>query len=128
MKKTFRILSFFIGICMINSAYAKDYIRVEYSLLSQTECLSLKEKLGLKYCPHDDDYLAGAAKACGHIKNLPTGNDLQELAQKLYGKNTSKTSIYGKRNERLMQKMNIWVNDSHIYFWVGEEAKDGVGG
>lgn len=128
MKKTFKVLCFFIGICAINNANAKDYIKVGYVPLSQAECFSLKEKLGLKYCPYDNDHLAGAAQACGHIKNLPTGKDLQELAQKLYGQYTSEASIYGNRNERLMQSMGIWANDSHIYFWAGEEAGDGVGG
>lgn len=128
MKKTFKILCFLLGVCLINSAYAKDYIRVKYSPLSQKKCRSLKDKLGLKYCPYNNDHLAGAAKACGHIENLPTGNDLQELAQKLYGKQTAETTIYGNRDERLMKSMGIWVNDSHIYFWTGEEAGDGVGG
>ena len=27
-----------------------------------------------------------------------------------------------------MKAMNIWENDSHIYFWTGEEAKDKKGG
>ena len=127
MKKTL-VLSIFISVFMVNSTYAKNYIRVEYSPLTQKECLSLKKKLGLKYCPYDNDHLAGAAKACGHINKLPSGNDLQKLAQELYGEHTSEASIYGNRNEKLMQNMKIWVNDSHIYFWTGEEAKDGVGG
>ena len=53
---------------------------------------------------------------------------MQKLAQNLYGKRTSQTTIYGNRNEKLMKNMHIWANDSHIYFWTGEEAKDGVGG
>lgn len=127
MKKNIGILSV-IGLCLVNCAYAKEYTLVEYVPLSQKECLSLKKTLGLRYCPHDNDHLAGAAKACGHIKNLPTGNDLQKLAQKVYHKETSETTIYGNRDEKLMQHMNIWINDSHIYFWTGEEAKDEIGG
>lgn len=81
IKNSIKILSI-ISIGLINHAYAKDFIKVEYTPLSQKECLSYKETLGLKYCPYDNDYLAGAAKACGHIENLPTGNDLHKLAKK----------------------------------------------
>lgn len=127
MKKNIGILSV-ISLCLACNVYAKEYIKVEYTPLSQAECLSLKEELGLKYCPYDNDHLAGAVKACGHIDNLPTANDLQELAQKLYNKNTLETTIYGNRNEELMKNMNIWENDSHIYFWSNAEAEDGEGG
>ena len=87
MKKNL-VLSIFIGVFMVNSTYAKNYIKVEYSPLTQEECLSLRKKLGLKYCPYDNDHLAGAARACGHINKLPSRDNLQELAQKLYGKHT----------------------------------------
>ena len=127
IKNSIKILSI-ISIGLINHAYAKDFIKVEYTPLSQKECLSYKETLGLKYCPYDNDYLAGAAKACGHIENLPTGNDLHKLAKKIYNKETTETSIYGNRNDSLMKAMNIWENDNHIYFWTGEEAKDKKGG
>lgn len=123
------IIPSIVSICLLTPAcYAKDFIKVEYTPLSQKECLSYKETLGLKYCPYDNDHLAGAAKSCGHIKNLPTSNDLHNLAKKIYNKETTETSIYGDRNDSLMQDMNIWENDSHLYFWTGEEAKDKVGG
>ena len=122
MKKSIGILSI-ISLCLACNVYAKEYVKVEYIPLSQAECLSLKEELGLKYCPYDNDHLAGAVKACGHIDNLPTANDLQELAQKLYNKNTSETTIYGNRNEELMKNMNIWENDSHIYFGAMRKPK-----
>ena len=101
---------------------------VTYEPLSQQDWQSLKDSLGLRYCPHDGDYLAGAAKACGHITNLPTGQDLQRLAQLLYHQQTDDVSIYGKRDDEMMKAMNIWFDESHIYYWAQEEAKDQIGG
>ncbi len=120
----FLIISFFTA----NNAYAKQYEATAYYPLSQEQCLENKERLGLQFCPHDDDHLAGAALSCGHINNLPSEQDLQELAQKIYHQNTTKTSIYGNRDDELMQSMGIWVNDSHIYYWTSNEAKDEKGG
>ena len=127
MKKIVIILGI-ITVYLLNNAYAKDYISVEYTPLSQEECMSLKDDLGLKYCPFNNDHLAGAAKACGHIENLPTGNDLQLLALKLYKNRVNsgapKTTIYGKRNDELMQDLLNLRNSGRIFLWIGEEYKD----
>jgi hypothetical protein len=104
---------------------------VGYRPLSQKECMEKKDKLGLKYCPYDNDHLAGAVAACGGIDNMPTMKDLLALAKSLY-KNlrieSNGTSMYGERDDEKMKELGIWVNDSHIYYWSNEEAKDGVGG
>lgn len=45
------------------------------------ECMRNKESWGLKHCLSGGrDYLAGAAKACGGLQNLPTGKEAKELA------------------------------------------------
>ncbi len=126
MKKS--IFAFVFCMCFVGSAYARQYIKTTYSPLSQQKCLEYKSMLGLKFCPVDGDHLAGAALACGHISNLPTKDELQQLAQYVYHKRTSDTTIYGDRDEYIMDEFGLWENDSHIYFWIGEEAKDGVGG
>ena len=121
------LLSIFLisGVCC---ATIGAYWLVPYEPLSQKECLEHKEELGLKYCPYDNDHLAGAALACGHIENMPSRQNLHELAKKIYNKKTSHTTIYGNRNDKMLKKMNIFVNDSHIYYWIGEESDDGKGG
>ena len=131
MKK-FVLLSIVLGILLTVSvccyASQKKYKLVPYKPLTQSQCQQYKEALGLKHCPYNNDHLAGAALACGHKKNLPSVQDLQILAQDVYNKQTSETSIYGKRNDALLKDMGIFVNDSHIYYWIGEEANDGKGG
>ena len=106
----------------------KKFIRVSYKPLTQQECISLQGKLGLKYCPYDNDHLAGVAKACGHLKNVPTGEDLRKLAQKVYNTRTSDTSIYGNRDDNMLKEMGLYAEDSHLFFWTGEEYKDGKQG
>ncbi|MBR6355967.1 MAG: hypothetical protein IKR92_03835 [Alphaproteobacteria bacterium] len=125
-----KILFWTFGILFASINAAQAYQMVAYQPMSQAECLKYKSKLGLRFCPYDNDHLAGAAKACGGIHNLPSGDELLNLAHQLY-KNIepgATTTLYGQRDDDKMKKMGIWVNDSHIYYWTGEEAKDGVGG
>lgn len=117
-----------ISLCNICFAAQKAYKLVTYRPLSQSECLKNKNILGLSYCPYNNDHLAGAALACGHKNNLPSGADLYELAKQVYNNKTSETSIYGNRNDAMLKNIGIFVNDSHIYYWTNEEAKDGEGG
>ena len=131
MKKRF-LLTAAIAALLISGSFSfaaqKSYKLVNYEPLSKSECLKQKESLGLKYCPHDNDHLAGAALACGHISNLPSKQDLHTLAQQIYNNPTANASIYGDRNDAQLKKMGIFINDSHIYYWIGEESNDGVNG
>ena len=129
-----RKLSFFMVLMMSLAAApasAHKYKMTEYSPMSFDDCMARKDELGLKHCLYDDDYLAGAVAACGGVDNMPTMKDLLVLAKSLY-KNISieanGTSLYGIRDDKKMQELGIWVNDSHIFCWSNEEAKDGVGG
>ena len=120
----------FLGIALLASGCTlSKYKMTEYKPLSKADCLKYKNELGLQYCPYDNDHLAGVAMACGHIKNIPTGEDLHILAKDIYSQwQTRETSIYGNRNDVKLKALGLYVNDSHIYYWTGEEAKDGVGG
>ena len=111
-----------------SNSHHKKYIRVAYEPMTKAECLKFKGKLGLKYCPYDNDHLAGVAKACGHIKNVPTGDDLHKLALQVYHTNTPETSIYGQRDDKMLKNMGIYEKDSHIFYWTGEEYRDGERG
>lgn len=58
------------------------------------ECMHNKESWGLKHCLSGGrDYLAGAAKACGGLQNLPTGKEAKELAVLLYGDDRGKDAF-----------------------------------
>ncbi len=55
--------------------------------LTMAECEKLKDNLGIKRCDIDDDYWAGAVKACGGVSKMPTAAQLADIANYVY--NTS---------------------------------------
>lgn len=106
----------------------KKYSKVTYQPLTQKECMSLKEKLGLKYCPYDNDHLAGVAKACGHLKNIPSGENLHYLTKIVYSSKSAFSALDGKRNDSILMRLGIYENSSNIFYWSGEESDDGENG
>lgn len=121
------IVMMILFLSVSTNTYAENFQLKEYHPLSQKECWDRQTELGLRFCPYDNDHLAGAALACGGLDKMPTGDELQRLARRIYHQQTPETTIYGPRDDTLMKKLNIWLNDSHIFFWTGEEAKDGEG-
>jgi len=59
---------------------------------------------------------------------LPSKDELEELAKIIYSQRTKQAVVYGTRNDEKLKSMGIFVNDSHIYYWIGEEASDQKGG
>ena len=57
--------------------------------ITKAECEAQKDDLGIKYCPYDDDYWAGAVKQCGGVQNMPTLADLGKIASAIYKGNPS---------------------------------------
>ena len=55
-----------------------------YSPLTAAECEAEKDKLGIESCHFDNDYWAGAVKACGGIDKMPTKSQLNKLAEYVY--------------------------------------------
>ena len=124
------IVIFMITAFVVNPALSDNLYKTEYKPLTQSECMEQKEQLGLKFCPYDNDHLAGAVAACGGVENMLTMKNLLALAKALYKNIIEKngTSLYGQRDDKLMKELGIWANDSHIFFWSNEEAGDGEGG
>ena len=60
--------------------------------MSKADCEAKKESLGIKSCPYDNDYWAAAVEKCGGVQNLPTEDDLYELAKKVYGESNCNDS------------------------------------
>jgi len=61
--------------------------------MSEADCNAKKESLGLQYCREGgNDYFAAAAEKCGGVQNLPTEDDLYELAKKVYGESNCNDS------------------------------------
>ena len=117
-----------LGRCSQFAYASSKYVLVSYKPLSKAQCQKYKTKLGIKKCSINEDYLAGAAYACRHMKNIPSGVELHQLAKKIYHNNTWETSIYGTRDNALLKKMGIFFDSSHIFYWSSDEAKDGTTG
>ncbi len=66
------------GVCFTTQAFVPTPV-------SKAECEANKEAWGLKTCPVDDDYLAGAAKTCGGVKNVATTNDVAAIFSDVTG-------------------------------------------
>ena len=69
--------------------------------LTPAQCEAEKDKLGIRHCCTlsqcgHTDYWASAVKQCGGVSNMPTRDDLTELAKVLY--NTSRINTYGYTN------------------------------
>ena len=58
-----------------------------YSPMTRAECEAQKGDLGIEACDYNNDYWAGAVKACGGIKNMPTEAQLTALAEYIYTSN-----------------------------------------
>lgn len=117
-----------IGCSQISYSAEQYYKLVSYKPLTKSQCLRYKKRLGLKQCNFHKDYLAGAAYACGHVRNMPSADDLHQLAKKIYHTETTATSIYGSRDDAQLKRMGIFVNNTHIFYWTNGEADDGVNG
>lgn len=55
--------------------------------ITKAECEQLKDDLGIKECYDNNDYWAGAVKACGGVDKMPTLTQLADIANYVY--NTS---------------------------------------
>ena len=58
-----------------------------YSPLTKAECEEIADQgygNNKAYCNYNDDYWAGAVKACGGVQNMPTQAQLTALAEYIY--------------------------------------------
>ena len=108
----------------------KLFKKVMYIPLRYKQCLNHKDELGVANCAKKRDYLAGVAKACGGMMYVPSECDLLNLASLVYHAlpEDDNTTLYGKRDDKLLKKLGIFVQDSHVFYWTSTEQgkTDGV--
>ncbi len=93
--------------------------------LTKAECEAEKTTLGISDCYYDDDYWAGAVKACGGTKNMPTQAQLTALAEELYGapiRSTGTTSGLTLDYDKVAELGFTASPGSYFYVWSGEES------
>jgi len=92
------------------------------------ECEEIKDELGIPNCtdPSRPDYWGGAVKICGGVQNMPTNQDLADLADMLfeggtidpYGESSNLTYVKGTGTSIGFEEMTYFVRS----IWSGELA------
>ena len=96
--------------------------------ITKAECEQLKGDLGIKECYYDNDYWAGAVKACGGVSKMPTMAQVADIANYVYntsgiGAKTDKSGLtldYDK-----VAELGFTASQgSYFSIWPGEEYPD----
>ncbi len=98
-----------------------------YSPMTYAECTEAKDKgeIDVQYCYNGNDYWAGAVKACGGTSNLPSQDQLTQLANYIY--NTDSVSSSGTTSGLAMdttkasQFLSASPSSRWFYVWSGQE-------
>ena len=91
--------------------------------LTKAECEQLKDKLGIKKCYIDNDYWAGAVKACGGVSKMPNKAQLTTLAKEM--KDTFINSS-GSWDKDKLDEIGFETSPTVIYVWSSIEAPTGL--
>ena len=93
--------------------------------ITKAECEQLKGDLGIKRCSYDNDYWAGAVKACGGVSKMATMAQIADIANYVFntsgiGAKTDKSGLtldYDK-----VAELGFTASQgSGFYVWSGEE-------
>ena len=95
-----------------------------YGPLTKAECEAQKGDLGISACYFESDYWAGAVKACG-VSNMPSQDQLTELAKYVYGTDSINSSGYTYDvtldTTKAAQFLSASPYSTHFYVWSGQE-------
>ncbi len=94
--------------------------------LTKAECEAQKGDLGISACYYDDDYWAGAVKACGGTSKMPTLEQLGQLATYVYnydGTIGAQQDVSGLTLDttKAAQFLSASPYSTSFYVWAGQE-------
>ena len=91
--------------------------------MTKAECEAQKNDLGINGCYYDNDYWAGAVKACKDKgKKLPSHSDLDEIAKALYPNQTINSNGYTvDLTYTAGTATSLGLPEPYFYLWSGEE-------
>ena len=97
-----------------------------YSPLTKAQCEEQKDDLEIRECYYDSDYWAGAVKACGGINNMPSQDQLTQLAKYVYGTDSINSSGYTYDLALDTTKVSQFLSArgtgyDYFYVWSGQE-------
>ena len=90
-----------------------------YSPMTKAECETQKGDLGIIACFDDNDYWAGAVKACGGTSNMPSRDQLMLLHDYIY--NASSNRVIWDTN-KIEQFLSVSSYADSFYIWSGSES------
>ena len=98
-----------------------------YGYLTKAECEAQKGDLGIARCYYDNDYWAGAVKACGGVQNMPTQAQLTALAEYIYPDADSISSSGTTNANWDADRASLFTaqspgGTSYFYVWSGQEV------
>ena len=95
--------------------------------MTKAECEAQKNDLGINGCYYDNDYWAGAVKACKvKGKKLPSHSDLDEIAKALYPNQTINSNRYtGGLTYTAGTATSLGLSEPYFCLWSGEENSSG---
>ena len=126
-NKDVRGINSFLKSCAFRSGSTCFSAPFKPDPITKAECEQLKGDLGIKYCYYDDDYWAGAVKACGGVSKMPTMAQIADIANYVY--NTSGIGV--KENvsnvtldyDKVAELGFTVSNGSSFNVWSGEEFR-----
>ena len=91
--------------------------------MTRAECEAQKNDLGINGCYWDEDYWAGAVKACKDKgKKLPSQSDLVEIAKVLYPNQTINSNGFTDNlTYTAGTATSLGFSEPSFYLWSGEE-------
>ena len=91
--------------------------------MTKAECEAQKNDLGINGCYYDNDYWAGAVKACkDQGKQLPSHSDLDEIAKALYPNQTiNSNGCTSNLTYTTGTATSLGLPEPFFYLWSGEE-------
>ena len=91
--------------------------------MTKAECEAQKSTLGINECYYDNDYWAGAVKACKDKgKKPPSQSDLVKIAKALYPNQTINSNGYtGGLTYTVGTATSLGLPEPSFYLWSGEE-------
>lgn len=90
------------------------------TLLTLAECNAQKATLGISACSSDTDYWAGAVAQCGGISNMPTQEQLDQLATELYGVTCGTSTCWGTLDYDKASSIGL-PSSGGFYVWSSAE-------
>lgn len=125
LNKDVKGLNSFLKSCVFRSGSTCFSAPFQPSPITKAECENIKDDLNIKSCHYDNDYWAGAVKACGGVSKMPTMAQIAEIANYVYDKSdigASTIMIYLKLDYDKVSELGFSATKgSTLYIYSGEE-------